>query len=1479
MTNRIIIQIGILCMFSQYCIGQFTPSNVFSVENICYPMKLFPLDYDLDGDIDILQFESYDWYDRWYKIFYNDGQGVFTEYVLGHGYLDPSVNHLLKLKGEIVGVDQIKPVGYYNGNLYYQPGGFDWGFSVMELPINEWSPNPDDLAYEVENELGYDRLYDFDSDGDVDVAVIEIATGNKKWLVNDGNLFGSPTDIPTYIYVDRNEEVYETTYDLNDDGLMDIVEWDLSTSQFVWRQGMSGNAFAPLQVLIDDALMSGEINWMLKDITGDGIKDFIASSYINGVYFAQGSANAGFESLQVWNDSNTIIPDYFGFLSVWPTDYDQDGDLDLWIENSPYVTQEERFIMLNSGGGNFEDPVQLDLDYYFGSGIAADFNGDGLLDLCSIGDTRTPGSRITIQMDFELNSNSSAVGYGTVYPGDATPFDYNSDGVMDLAFHEPLQNSFNSPNMVVLNAFTENPGPAIITEEDYTGWYSVNMDETLEHEWLRPEIYGMDYLMGFTHAFVNSANELVEVRHIDLEGSIVNGCWGIDDLNGDGLDEFWYYWADENYMNPQFNILSSNGDFSILGEPLMFTQSVAGVCDLDEDGFMEIYFYEWDGEVTYFIECNASFEWSDPMLFWQEPIDIRGVIRDRVSDTDYVLGIEDNLPYVSGLPIDLMIYELDDNGQIVDAMFGEAEVWFPEVVSYFQDWDIDSDGNESNDLFCISVSEGKFLSIWNGVPQVVDLGNVDTTGLWTWGPYIGSNRTFVGDLNGDNREDFCYYMGWDVMTWINTIGDGCGDPSACNYESNVNHVESMCCYGTCGCNDSAAINFDPNADCDDGSCQLSVSGRVFHDVSSNGIFDDGDYGLAYQTVTTSDGVSTFITNDQGYFTATTGNNNVLLLHTYDPSFPYYTTPSFHQTNLPGGAYVDFGLSMNEPLEELDVNIYHQWYLCDTDVLFYVCYRNLGNTVLNGQVEFTYDPLIMGYTPVSPITSVDGTTLTFEFVDLMPGQIQMKEVILETPDVSFLGTPMSFTLNVSGYNGSTLSAWGNETYERIHSCSYDPNDIQATPEGYTEAHFIEDGTVIEYLVRFQNTGNAPALNVRIDNTIDENLDLSSFQFIANSHDVSVAINNETREIQFFFDEIMLPDSTTNAEESQGFLSYRIAIAQPLETGTEINNTASIYFDNNPAVVTNTTWHTIYNCEEFDVQLNADESQWCATQTATVNAILPWADTYMWSVNGELMSELDDLQITEPGEKQITLVVDNPLCGVFEESITLNLEEVQMQSIQASATSVCEGETVDLSAVATSDSYIWSSTGNTLSTDNAITIATSGTYALTTTFGTCEQTNSINIAVTPLPEANITQSVNLLSTQTNANWTYQWYLNDELIVGATSSTYEIEASGMYQVVVTNGACEQSAEINASYISVEENTDSSWSWYPNPVVDELILICTAEQMDHQLEVLDVSGRVVSSIRINQNQLRIDTSNWSSGVYTIRTGDGTNVGRVIKK
>jgi hypothetical protein len=51
--------------------------------------------------------------------------------------------------------------------------------------------------------------------------------------------------------------------------------------------------------------------------------------------------------------------------------------------------------------------------------------------------------------------------------------------------------------------------------------------------------------------------------------------------------------------------------------------------------------------------------------------------------------------------------------------------------------------------------------------------------------------------------------------------------------------------------------------------------------------------------------------------------------------------------------------------------------------------------------------------------------------------------------------------------------------------------------------------------------------------------------------------------------MLPDSSSNPEGSIGFIQYRIKPISNLPVGTQIENTAHIYFDFNPAIVTNTT----------------------------------------------------------------------------------------------------------------------------------------------------------------------------------------------------------------------------------------------------------------------------------------------------------------------
>jgi len=59
------------------------------------------------------------------------------------------------------------------------------------------------------------------------------------------------------------------------------------------------------------------------------------------------------------------------------------------------------------------------------------------------------------------------------------------------------------------------------------------------------------------------------------------------------------------------------------------------------------------------------------------------------------------------------------------------------------------------------------------------------------------------------------------------------------------------------------------------------------------------------------------------------------------------------------------------------------------------------------------------------------------------------------------------------------------------------------------------------------------------------------------------------LTFDFSNIFLPDSTADLEGSQGYVSYLIKGKEGLAENTPIENTASIYFDFNPPVVTNTT----------------------------------------------------------------------------------------------------------------------------------------------------------------------------------------------------------------------------------------------------------------------------------------------------------------------
>ena len=146
-------------------------------------------------------------------------------------------------------------------------------------------------------------------------------------------------------------------------------------------------------------------------------------------------------------------------------------------------------------------------------------------------------------------------------------------------------------------------------------------------------------------------------------------------------------------------------------------------------------------------------------------------------------------------------------------------------------------------------------------------------------------------------------------------------------------------------------------------------------------------------------------------------------------------------------------------------------------------------------------------------------------------------------------------------------------------SYDPNDKQGFPVGVTENHNIEENQPIEYLIRFQNTGTDFARDVYIKDTIDiAVLDITSVRPGASSHDYEFSISNQGI-LTFLFEDIMLLDSFSNEPESHGYVKFKINQIADLPKDTEIENKAAIYFDFNPPIITNTTWHTVGLPEEI------------------------------------------------------------------------------------------------------------------------------------------------------------------------------------------------------------------------------------------------------------------------------------------------------------
>lgn len=238
--------------------------------------------------------------------------------------------------------------------------------------------------------------------------------------------------------------------------------------------------------------------------------------------------------------------------------------------------------------------------------------------------------------------------------------------------------------------------------------------------------------------------------------------------------------------------------------------------------------------------------------------------------------------------------------------------------------------------------------------------------------------------------------------------------------------------------------------------------------------------------------------------------------------------------------------------------------------------NDGCTPTSGQLICVLDPLVQFNSSIPSPDYFGNDTLIWNFSNLTYDSGNFLPIIHTTvSSAAQIGDSVTISLLLTPVSGDSDTLNNSRTYTFPVINGYDPNIKSVYPVGKCDEAYVENGQKFTYTIQFQNTGNAEAINIVVIDSLNEDLDLTTTRIIGNSHDVwtEVCAGNT---IKFHFDSINLPDSTTNEEASHGYIVFEIdPISDSLSHNTVISNKAEIYFDFNPAIITNTCSNTIYD----------------------------------------------------------------------------------------------------------------------------------------------------------------------------------------------------------------------------------------------------------------------------------------------------------------
>lgn len=1092
---------------------------------------------------------------------------------------------------------------------------------------------------------------DVDQDGDADI-VIGTYGGRVGLYLNDGTgVFGEQ------VLLAEVGRVYQVALvDVDNDGLLDVTFANWGDPNVGWCRNLGGGLFATIGTLVDELQANTTCSIAWGDVDEDGDLDLLTTTYINDHLRYYRNEGGGEFSVQ---------GGVAGVESAWHCDVgdiDNDGDLDVvgvgggvtWrdSQNGGFMGQ------LPPGGGQIDWLGDLDAKGV----VLFDPHHDGYPDIYVADGANDRIIRYANDgsLNFSLWGTESFLNDEALGVSRLKVADLDGDGEPDLL------SAWSGDHTIRFHQ--SGWGPGYIVASDVYGASGMAVAD-VDGDGL-PDLVSAAGSAGAVAVHRNLGGGLFTLSQTLTELSGIVRSTLQADLDSDGLPDVVVLFAGSNSLAWKRNLGQGTfGPITLIAEHLANAFQVLAA-DLDNDGDPDLVTsLDTDRIIWFRNEGNAVFT---PPLVITNAFGVRSEFAlgdlDNDGDTDLVSrNSESPYPLVRFMntgngnfdpPVTIasnltniravLVTDLDNDGAgevLIARLNGPTQLYGNDGAGNFAPGvavdanasemlsllgsDLDNDGN--GDVLVVPLYGTKILRL---------LGNGDLTFQATDTIRLGSGATpyavVLADLDRDGDPDLLSTgFNNEETIWLANDGTGTFAPAVTVDAPFYGYAMS-----------AGDLDLDGDPDVVVGSSDrlkwyenfinspYAVEGYLFLDDDADGIWDTDEVPFPYHHVSCAPSASLPYSNNTGLYRFGT-NAGTYTITGSSANDLWASNPAERTVELsevaPIASDQDFAYVPVVDTLVLGVSSNAGGVRCNQEFLRWIDITDQGTLQAEDLVVDLYlDPEEDVFTVEPPPTSVDGAHYQWVFGTL-PHFGQRHIAFTSQAGTVGIGQFLRDSLVVSAHAGSTTTTW-THVHMRPLLCAFDPNDKQVYPPGFGQFGAVDIGTgALQYTIRFQNTGNDTAFTVVLRDRLHEALDPASIRIVGSSHTITAMQVDPDRELALTFDDILLPDSTTDLLGSQGYVVFDIDLVEGLPSGTAITNSVDIHFDLNVPVVTNTVLNTLIDCDLHQPVI-----------TLVDGALLQASPglAYQWFLNGEAIPGADGRELLPSGPGEHTVEVLSP-----------------------------------------------------------------------------------------------------------------------------------------------------------------------------------------------------------------------------------------------